>query len=203
MRWLCVAAVLLAACDSDVTLEAPGAGEGGAGGAEGGTSGMGGQGFGGFGGFGDGGAAMIPWEHTCARTFVTVSDFGPTAALDDVCPGDTWAAMHYDGATAYDVSAGFAGTLGVHACSADGSLQIHLALGVSGVGEAMLTGATYVLNGFTYELAGGSAVIVEDGDVGAILAGHYEGTFGPQGGGEPFMVAGELRACHVPPLALP
>jgi len=197
----------LAACGAEVVVSGGDGGTATAQGGHGTGQGAGGDddGFnlGGFGG--EGGVESVPWKHNCTITGIGVDMGGePVAILNEVCPDDYWAAMHHDGAVAYDVAAGFVGHLDFHACASDGGEQIHFGANIDGSGSFTLTTGSYLDGAASYQLASGTLVIAADGDVGEMLMGSYTATFGPTGGGgEPIVLSGEVRACHLPVHALP
>ncbi len=194
---------LLVACGSQTVVQAGAKGGGGQGGAQSGGAAPGGStGFGGF--SGTGGIDRVPWDHKCSDTGIGVVGVGPEVMFDEVCPYDYWAEIHYDGAVAYDTHAGFVGRLDFHACADDGARQIHFSAMLDGPGSFMLSSASYIEDDQVFELASGTLTIVVDGAEGQLIIGSYDGVFGPKGGGgEPLLLSGEVRACHIPDQYLP
>ncbi len=174
-----------------------GAGQGGGGAAQGGALALGGF-------SGTGGTEKVPWEYECSATGIGVDGVGPVAVLNEVCPYDYWAATHYDGAVAYETHAGYVGHLDFHACADGGARQIHLSAMLDGSGSFILTNASYIEANQVFELASGNIEVTVDGAVGELVIGNYDAVFGPAGGGgEPLLLSGDVRACHLPEQHLP
>jgi hypothetical protein len=203
MRYFALSFVLLAACSDAAVIDAdpsPGAGGGGVGGAGGNasttSSGQGG-GLGGFSGTGGAGGTMRQWENNCDDNTSVTIQIGNEAPVVLSEPCSIWGADHHAGPVAYDVLAGFYGSLGFEACDAQNGRELYMTISDDvGDPEAIL-GGHYDDGTTVRQIYGGSLMQTGGmGEIGEVIEGTITLTLNTS-------ATGTIRVCRIPDLPLP